>query len=141
MLAVDVWNRASDGLPLICPGAPICLRCFQAFREMDQTWTRSSEIASSFHSPLSKAILGVPLPNQTLRRSLVVYEQEFAGPSGDGKYSESVSFWYATSDSEFDATLSGYTERQHLHLERYSTPSMPGEVFVKIGYFRDRVAG
>ena len=133
-LNIEVWNRASDEIPQFVADDPMCSRCFHAFRGRDQTWVRASEIANSFLRPLSPAILGFPLPDKGFVRSLIVYQQAFAGRSGEEMYSDGVGYWYATSAPRLSGDIRGYAQRLHLFARYYSVPSMHGQKYVNATY-------
>jgi uncharacterized protein YbaR (Trm112 family) len=95
---MDVWNRSICGNLMYHEKSLICSRCWHAYREMDKTWVRSSELSASFYSPLSAAIGEFPLTDEVRRREAVVYTQEFLGAGGKLGKKDSIDFGCGKSD-------------------------------------------
>jgi hypothetical protein len=133
-LNIEVWNRAFDEVPQFAPDAPMCSRCLHAYREDERVWKRASELPTSFRRPLSSATLGFPVPGKLAVRSLIVYQQEFAGPLGKDGYSDGLSYWYATTPPGLSNEIRAYAERWHMRLRSYSSSTMPNQEYVEATY-------
>ena len=132
---IEVWNRAFDEVPQFGPNAPMCARCFHAYQEDEHAWKRASELSTSFQRPLSPATLGFPVPDKSVIRSLIVYRQKFAGPLGKDRYSDGVSYWYATTDHALTNQIAAHAERSHMRLSQsYSSPTLPGQAYIEATY-------
>jgi hypothetical protein len=93
--------------------SPFCKRCFHAFSQRDQCWSRAMDSPQSFVLPLSQEILGFPLPSKSFISYGVGYGQIFGGASGKDYYSDSINFWYKTAAPPSTATdIQAYV---HLH--------------------------
>lgn len=93
--------------------SPFCKRCFHAFSERDQCWSRWMDSPKSFVLPLSQEILNFPRPSKSFISYGVGYEQIFGGKSGKDYYSDSINFWYKTAAPHFTAAdIQAYA---HLH--------------------------
>jgi hypothetical protein len=111
--------------------SPFCKRCFHAFSQRDQRWSRWMDSPRSFALPLSQEILDFPLPSKSFISYRVGYEQIFGGKSGKDYYSDSINFWYKTAAPPSTATdIQAYVQLHSLRLGD-ELASTPGEVHVR----------
>lgn len=128
---LTAWSRAADCLAIPDASGPICTQCW--YMKLGSAWVKSSERSDDFYRPLSRAIVGFPMPHRNRIQGRVIYEQRLEPPLGKGELNESLSFW-CRKPRTYVARIQAYASANALRLDTEEVASERAAIYVRVGF-------